>query len=359
MNEFYEYLSGLTPDAPAGQPDAVRRSEKAVIKQMGVRKMPRITRKTKLIASLTAAALAICGTVAAVSGALRYNRQLANAQFGELGAARLEQIVKPEPRTFTNGKVSATVEAVLCDGDHAMLLTTFAPAQRGEVLDWENELEISCEKGKINSDGEPCFLNAWVETNDVRYYGDQAWVSWVIKILPDGEPNVKEVTFVMNHWTEDYTASGKDSDAYSSPKQVGKAKVHDEHNSMCGGLELTFPIEQNIPVLTLRSDSGETLNLSGFELFRSGSFPHYSDGPIKLLRTNGTVSEAWLPTYGETDTTGGTVSGRHFHWSAGRFYEMIDGVKLDRRDPSTFIGFIDVRLIDGVEIGGVTYRRAE
>lgn len=359
MTEFYDYLSGLTPDLPAERPEAAAESEKSVLRQMGIRKHPRITKRFRIFAVAAAAAIAVCGTVAAVSGSPRYNKQFAKAQFGELGTAKLETMVKLEPKTYTNGMVNATVEAVLCDGSRALLLTTFAPAERGQTIDWEDELDFSCEKGVVNSDGEDAYKNAWVDTQHVQLSGDQAWVTYEIQILPDGDPGATEATFVFKHWTEEYSVphgSRSDSDNYSDPEHDGKGNVRGEHNAFTDGLEITFPIVQNIPVVTLRADNGDTVQLSGFELFRDTAFPFSDIGTVRLLRTDGSESTVRIPTYSDR-MTGGTMSGQTFHFVNARFYETIDGIDFNPRKPKSFVGFIDVRTVSGAEIAGVTYRR--
>ncbi len=360
MTEFYDYLSGLEPEQPAERPDAAAACETSVIRQMGIRRHPRITKRMRVFAAAAAAAVAVCATAAAVSGALRYNKKFAAAQFGELGTTRLETMMTLEPKTYTNGTVNATVEAVLCDGSRALMLTTFSPAERGQQIDWKNELDFSCEKGVINSDGEDAFKNAWVNTQHVQLSGEQAWVTYDIQILPDGDPGATEATFVFKHWSEKYSVPQghrAESIYYSDPEQVGRGTVHDEHNTLTDGLEITFPIVQNIPVITLAADNGDTMQMSGFELFRNTGFPFSDISKIRLLRADGKDSEARIPTYTDQMTQGGTMSGQRFHWVNARFYETIDGVTFHSRNPKSFTGFIDVRQITGVEISGVTYTK--
>lgn len=356
MKEFYDYLSALESDTAEAGGESAAQCEKTVLRQMGGSRIRRVMRKNRLTAAIIAAAVAVCGTVAAVSGALRYNRQLADSQFGTLGTARLESLIDFAPVTFTNGRVNATVEGLLCDGSSAVLLTTFAPADPKEEIDWTNELEISCEKGVINSDGDPAFRNAWVNTHHTVFRNNEAWVSWDIKILPDRDPSAEEVTFVFSRWT-DKSPQTKSSnpDLYANPEKRGGT-----HNALTDGLEITFPIRQNVPVVTLKAETGETVRMSGYELFRDGRFPFANSlSDITLLRRDGSTARATAPSAHEVSGTGMTMGGGTYQWANARIYETFDGVAFHLRKPDTFCGFIDVRQISGIEIGGVRYSCTE
>ncbi len=289
-----------------------------------------------------AAALTLAAVTVSVSGYLRYNQPFAEKNFGVLGTRRLEEMDLASPVTYTNGIVDVTVEAVLCDGQYALVLATMEAVEPGADIVWDRQ----CSPYEWAEPSENAIFGtlygyekALMNDRNVQVVGEQCWVTWEFFIQ---EGHAGE-TMTLHFWED------------KSREQVETFGGFEEQtvpvNDATRGITLEIPLVQNTPVLTLASDAGDTLYLSGYQLYaeRMGAFPlqpfriHRSDGSIADVQM-GNVSESAMSS--ETEKWGRT---------SARIYECLPDVRFDASDPSTYIGYLDVSGVTALEMNGVMY----
>ena len=301
----------------------------------GIAQRPARTKKRRIrLLGAVAAAAAVLIAGIGVSGRLLYRREFAEKQFGALGTAYLEESLLTAPASYTNGTVSAEVQAVLCDGQYALVLAVFTCDSKP---DWY--LELAPE----TADGAALCMQQY------RDYGKEAWVSWLI--AADGADEAvltfpRSDNLVANVPPE----HRRDPDYYDDPHLIGMTEAY--RNSMTEGLTVRVPFTQNIPVVTMTADSGETIRLSGFQIYSSD---------VQLLRQRSLVL---------TDTDGiqhdcvlephvrNTPAGEGEADNALRIYEVQEGAAFRANDPTTYSGFLDVERVASLELNGKVFRAA-
>jgi|GEM_PF-1971339 len=335
-----------------------RSLEKAGLAQPEQKSVIRHKKRTKLIGAMIAAVLAVTVLAAGVSGYQRYNKRLMEKRFGVLGTTRLESLEIAEPVTYTNGIVNATVEAVLCDGYNALVLATFEAVDPEPDVDWDIQIYSMHEKGCPDDS----FRSAFPMSETRQEFDGQCWVTWQIALTKHHAGDTMTMVFAKSaaelpteEEIEAYRKSGENiSDLYADPTLIGKEFVC--LGEMTDGLEIEIPLTVNIPVLTLRSDSGDTLRMSGFELIADSEAQLITEGGrITLYRGDGNTATAWLPRV----KGGSPVTDTDSTMPSAQLIEMIDGVKYSGKNPETYIGFSDISDITAVEIAGVTYTRTD
>ena len=318
-------------------------------------------KRTKLIGALIAAALSLTVLAGGVGGYMRYNKQLMEKRFGVLGAARLEDLEVPDPGTFTNGTVNATLEGVLCDGKSAMVLITYATVDPEQKIDWDYQLYRAAVRA--DAEGRP---QAYEAMKNDQAFGNECLETIMLNI-PDAPHSdtytmyyeKEETNFPSKEEVKEFKKSGGQvEDIYEAPEFIGSEVPY--FKDLTDGLEIEIPLIQNVPTVQLRGENGKTVTLSGFELFSKenileGTGARDSDFSLKIYRNDGSVSET-CALHG-----GGSFSSENdlFDYSALYFVEKIDGVKYKANKPDTYIGFTDVTDVSAVELMGVMYTRTE
>ena len=293
-----------------------------------------------------AAAAAACGILAvSVSGYQYFNQPLVTSRFGVLGTVRLEDMVLLGAGDYTNGIVRADVDAVLCDGHTALVLMTFSAVDPAQKINWDYQFqgirEAGCEKDSFSS--------ALLVAETMQTVADRYWVGWTFQITGEGDADEMTLVFDPKHET-DFSGSD-DPDTHADPRFIGSDVKY--FNDATGGLEITFPITQTVPTLTMQSKSGEILYLSGYELYADHIFN--AEG-VTLCRGDGTQSWAEI-TNMSFNMTGSPEGETVFGYA--RLYETFEGVKFKLSDPDSYTGFIDVTDVTSMEVGGVMYYRTE
>lgn len=326
---------------------AAKTMEKAGFASAEKKSVIRHRKRPKRFAALIAAAVSVAAMTVGVGGYLRYNKRAMEKNFGVLGTATLEDLHLAEPQTFTNGTVNATVEAVLCDGSHAFVLTTFKAADPAQEVDWDRDLYYFYEKGHPDCS----YATAFPDDCMIQKYDDEAWVTWGIELPEESAGDTLTLCFAK-HKTDFPTkeqiraaklAGENVNDFYSDPKFVGcDFPFYDE---LTDGLEIDIPLTVNIPVITLRSDYGAEIRMSGFEMVSAkGRIDGVTGGDMTITRQDGSTAEGWIKqSFDET----------------ARYIEKIDGVRYRYDKPDSYIGFTDVSDITAVEFGGAVYSRTE
>lgn len=319
-------------------------------------------KRTKLIGALIAAALSVTVLAGGVGAYLRYNKQLMEKRFGVLGTKRIEDLNVPEPKTFTNGMIDATVEAVLCDGNRAMVLITYKTVDPELKIDWDYQLynAASVDSG----DGLP---QAYSTEEGYQDAGNTC-LATVMLNLPEGEHSdiykmrftKSETNFPSDELVKQMKKAGESIyDLYESPAFVGSHVPY--FCDLTDGLEIEIPLEQNVPTVTLRAEDGDTVTLSGFEMFSrdadlvTGTDYDKYDEVLKIYRNDGSVSHAVYSWGGSTVSEPDHSS----DYSEIRFVEAIEGVKYRAGKPDTYIGFTDVSDVSAIEYCGTMYTRVD
>ncbi len=286
----------------------------------------------KLGIILTAAVLTITAMGVSVSGYLRYNQPMVERNFGILGARRLEEMHLPDPVTYTNGVVDLTVEAVLCDGQYAMVLATLEAVDEKQKIDWEYEISLYEYIEDASEDVIGRFESFLLMETDHKVVDNQCWATWIFRINEGYSGSDAKLKFFK---TTTYTPCDKDVPV----------------NAATEGIVFPVSLVQNIPVLTLTSENGTTMYLSGYQLYAS-SMNAFTDFDFRLHRNDGSVSECVIPvysSYGNESEEGKWAS------TDGKVYEIIAGKEFDQSDPSTYIGYLDLTDVAYIEFDGVNF----
>ena len=323
-------------------------------------------RKLRIIAAAAAAAVTAAAGAFGVSGRLRYNQPLAEANFGVLGAARLEEMDLPEPVTYTNGLVNATVEAALSDGNNVLVLMTLEAVAPETKIDWSKELYFAHEKGRPESS----FLHAYPETylesgQEKAIHDDECWISLFLKInqnepadsfiLEIGEQ--RELDLPDPESVEKY---GNSPELYEDPSLIGETDP--VRNRYTGGLEIEIPLTVNTPVLEMKAEDGVTVFLSGFEMyseeldFNAVLLEATWNGEVKACRTDGTEMMLYAPTATGRSSGGPDYEQRYLY---AQLYQVPEGKKFRFKKPETFNGLFDITDVTSMEFAGVTFYRTE
>ncbi len=311
-------------------------------------------RKFRAIAAAAAAVITVTAAALGVSGRLTYNKPLAEKNFGILGAARLEEMDLPEPVTYTNGTVNATVEAALCDGNCVLVLMTMEAVDPDMEIDWDRELykwqEAECEPGQ--------FVSVSIESCQNQKVRDQCWVSMLLRIRPTAPSDTMTLTLQrqelnlpdperIKQWKGDpmevYCL-------YEDPSMVGETDP--VRNRCTDGLEIEIPLTVNTPVLKLTAEDGNQVYLSGFAIYSnigSGTFlsDHYTayrkDGTAMTLSTPGAFNRSSLEN--------GVIWG----YSYAKLYQEIgeDGYRYGK--PETYNGLFDISDVTRLEFDNTVY----
>lgn len=311
-------------------------------------------KRTKLLGALIAAALSVTVLAVGVGGYLRYNKALLEDRFGVLGTAKLEDLNVPQPVTFTNGTVNATVEAVLSDGNRAMALITYTLADPAQEINWDLQLYQTADPADTG------FISA--ESHVVGDKGKTCLQTLMLNLTPNTVHDAFTLQYAKTETgfpsAEDIKAAKKEGmraeDLYESPAFVGSHAPY--FNELTDGLQITLPLVQNIPVLTLCAENGNTVKLSGYELFSEdenlSAVPWGREtGILKLTRSDGSTAEtALLWGHSSRDAEGADYSQIYYA-------ELIDGVKYNSDKPNTYIGFADVMNVTEIEYNGTVYTR--
>ena len=316
-------------------------------------------RRIRIIGTLIAAVIAVGALGLGVSGWVNYNRRQAQKYFGEIGTAKLEELgYAARQQSFSNGKINASLTAVLCDGSNALALLTFEPADPEEKIDWDLELYGMQESGQTENQ----FCKAFPQSFSRRVYDSQCWVTLEMRIgdLSEGDQftfrfDKQETNFPteeeIKKWKKD--KDGMFEDHFESPEFIGR---HDPYfNEYSDGLEITVPLTTNVPSVTIQSERGDTMELSGIALSGQSWIP--GSPCFTAVYADGTEKELFYMSSGTTFVGG--PEGSEEYYSYAKIYEAIDGVTFRMNDPSTYNGFIDVTQIESVELGGTVYTRTE
>lgn len=311
------------------QPKQIKARRSSTKKRLGV---------MLLAAALTTAALGI-----GVSGYLRYNKPLAEANFGVLGARRLEEIIQPEPVTYTNGVIDLTVEATIYDGKSALVLATMRAVDPNMEIEWEYEIypnEWMKEDAESESGYGYGMTTARQVTTRHQVFDDVCWVTWELYVPDPGAAQSMQLEFYPS------------SMLVPERNLFGVLEGHEvATNTASNGLQFTVPLIQNTELRTLQADNGDRLYLSGFRLYGekrdslSGDF-------FTIDWKDGNRAECRIETihYSENDSENGS-------WTIGStpVYQTIEGKRFRWVDPTTFNGFVDVTDIDHIELNGTHY----
>ena len=313
--------------------------QKAGIAQNTQKPIRQKRRITRLGVSILAAALTTAALGIGVSGYLRYNKPLAEANFGVLGARRLEEIMEPEPEIYTNGVIDLTVEATIYDGKSALVLATMRVVDPNMEIEWEYEIYPNeWMKADAESESGYCYgmTTARQLTTRHQVFDDVCWVTWEFYVPDPGAAQSMQLEFYPSSTTV--------------PKRnlFGVLEDHEvATNTASDGLQFTVPLIQNTELLTLQSDSGDRLYLSGFRLYGE-SMNSISGDSFTIDWKDGDRAECRIETihYSEYDS-----------WSIGSapIYQTIEGKRFSWVDPTTFNGFVDVTDIEYIECNGRRY----
>ena len=306
-------------------------------------------RRLRMLAAAAAAAVTVVVAALGVSGRLTYNKPLAERNFGILGAARLEELNLPKPVTYTTGTVYATVEATLCDGNCVLVLMTMETVDPGMKIDWDKEL-------RFHEKGMP--VGGWYHiyslNHDTEVYGNQCWLSCWFEINQDAPADSATLVLDIQHKILSFDPERKE--AYDEiPDDLHEDAANPILNQNTQGLEIEIPLTVNTPVRKLTADNGNTVFLSGFELFAEGylafgeSMETVDDSYITAHRQNGTEQKICLSYRASGGGSDGGGSTR------APIYLPVEGKRYFADKPDSFIGFVDVSDVTAIDLDGMTY----
>lgn len=305
-------------------------------------------RRLRIVGALIAAAVTVGAIGLSVSGWLTYNKPLMQSFFGSLGDDRLAELELPEPQTFTNGIVNATVEASLRDSNVILVLMTFESADENNPIDWAKLMD-----------------------EEARHHGDSLFF-YNSRILDEnGEPVGSEdnpaedmilsscgVCQYENHY---HTASVEYRLDILNPDFDAESITLRFKNQSQGRLDVTVPLTPRLESAVFEAEDGKQMTVSPIWFRTSvGQLIVPMDLPwqdLILNRTDGTQTRGYLTSLGNVGYSGPDDK---WSFSESMIYEVTEGMEFEYDNPETYNGFIDISDVDSIEwCEQIYYRKSE
>ena len=303
-------------------------------------------RRTRLIGAIIAAVLTVGALGIGASGWLTYNQPLMQSYFGSIGDERLAALELPEPQTFSNGIVNATVEVSLRDSNIMRVLMTFESADETNPIDWDKLME----------------RNARNQVNDELFYLN-------VNVLDEnGEPVGTEenpiTDICFGHGgglcfeKNDGIASVEYQFNICDPEFDAEAFTVRFENQEQGSLDVTIPVTPCLETALFETAGGRQMTVSPID-FRtsvalSTSSLDESWRDLLLNRSDGTQSRGYLNSLSTISYSG---PDEKWSYSESMIYEVTEGMEFVYKDPETYTGFVDISDVDSIEWNGETYIR--
>ena len=315
-------------------------------------------KRIRIMSVLLAAAVSSAVLGLGVSGWMTYNRQQSVAYFGEIGTAQIEEYELYEPQSFTNGIVRVNVTAVLSDGEKALALLTFEPADKKQKINWDLTMENLHEKGVTDNS----IHTATPQCGSMQNMRDGSlWMTMWVDIYDLSEQD--SVTFCYEKQETDFPSEeeleayqGDPGDLYERPEQVGH---HEKYfNEWTDGLEFTLPLTPNVDVVTFTAGDGDSMRLSAFGLYADRAYiAPFDPTEMSVTYQDGTQAAVHIPSF--MVSAGSLENGEKFGKTYAKLYGEVEGMAFDESDPASYCGLIDVADIAEIEYGGRVYLPAE
>lgn len=213
--------------------------------------------RLKIPAVIAAAVAVIAGTVIGVFAYVRYNKEMVKFEFGTLGEARAAECISPQPMTRDNGEIAVTVENVLSDGVQAMLLLTLDPANKNMAYDWTafDEDYGNFMHNQFLIDGQT--IESHIATGfhpDAYEYMTENNQRWLVMFFP---------------LPEDVSQDALSRAVYNC--------VPDASGNPEAQISFSVDLRKNVDAITMRSEDGQELLLSAFEVYMNGYQSSHTD----------------------------------------------------------------------------------
>lgn len=310
----------------------------------------------KTLPALIAAAAVAIGATVGVSAYAGWNSSMLRGLFGTDGAAEFSQTDFPLPVEYYSEDGSVTVETVLNDGVRMLMVLSCEKHENELFLEnlskdpteqWYHPIsfcQMSSEDGtRLDYNWESCAYEFSDETKD--YYT----FSFMLSDFP--EEDIAYLTF--------FTPEG----------------IRDRMICHYDGIRIPVINEQNTPIQTYVSETGEQMQLSSFEIIcdiycRSSMVFHQK---FSVTMNDGTQ----YPLYskgGRAEPTAEFTHGEKILWHANStVFVPNDEAALAERDqhngfyrgsqylgnPDDYISFLNISEIQAIEMDGVTYTKVQ
>lgn len=297
-------------------------------------------RRTRLIGAIIAAVLTVGALGIGASGWLTYNKPLMQSYFGSIGDERLAALELPEPQTFSNGIVNATVEVSLRDSNIMRVLMTFESADETKPINW---------KKLMNHDDEPFVYNMKILDENGEPVGTE-------------ENPITDICFGhgggLCFEKNDGIASVEYQFNICDPEFDAEAFTVRFENQEQGSLDVTIPVTPCLETALYETAGGRQMTVSPINfrtsvaLLTSSLDESWRD--LLLNRSDGTQSRGYLNSLSTISYSGPDAK---WSYSESMIYEVTEGMEFVYKDPETYTGFVDISDVDSIEWNGETYIR--
>ncbi len=304
-------------------------------------------KRIRLLGVLIAAVIAVFALGIGVSGWLTYNKPLMESYFGTIGDERLQELMLPDPQTFSNGIVKATVEASMRDSNIMLVLMTFESADENKPINWAKLMD-----------------------HEARYHDDNLFIYSPEILDENGEPvgtpenPAKDVLGssggVFRYENHNTVASAEFRLEIMNPDLDADAITLRFENQGQGSLDVTVPVTPPLESVVFEAENGKQMTLSPiwFRTSVAEFVTSFDDSwhNILLNRSDGTQTKGYLNHLGSRGYHG--TDGK-WSYSESMIYEVTEGMEFDRDKPETYNGFLDISNIESVEWHGMIYHRID
>lgn len=304
-------------------------------------------RRIRIIGVIIAAVLTVGAIGIGVSGWLTYNQPLMQSFFGSLGDERLAELELPEPQTFSNGVVRATVEASLRDSNVMLVLMTFESADENHPLNWAKLMNE-----EALHHGEPIFFYSM---NILDENGE-----------PVGTVENSAKDIIQSHaglvacdYKNGKTVSAEYRLNILNPDFDAETVSLRFENQGQGRLDVTVPVTPRLESAVFEAEDGKQMTVSPIWFRTSvGQHPFLAEWHDLLLhRTDGTQTRGYLNSLGMQGYSG--PEGK-WSYSESMIYEVTEGMEFEYGKPETYNGFLDISDVDSIEwCERIYYRKSE
>ena len=304
---------------------------------------------------IAAAVAAVCATVG-VSAYVNRNNEMLHEFFGKEGAAQFSLAELPEPVQYYNDNACITVETVMNDGMQVTVLVS-GTLPDGTPYDWHGVGGLNTLHAvMVDADGSYVFKNFGGHGFDFFEHGEDFQ-----EHDPETWPGPKY--YAYNFYPDEFT---EDEEIYLIFEPYDK-----EVENPLEGIRIPMSsiiIEQNVPLNTYVSDSGEQIYLSNFEFVCDKPIDEEETFPVAYLISNDGARHTLYPDGGAgkpIQAEDGTDLTRYYwrlvipndeaDWADVDFTQPILPNKVG--DPALTISFIDANEVKAIELDGVLYTK--
>lgn len=306
-------------------------------------------KKHRVLPALIAGAAAVSCMAFGVGAYMQYNQRMMQYAFGSKGEELMSDISEPQQVTAESSGLTLTVENVMSDGFHALLMLTVEPEDKSKPYDWtafdHDQTWFALLVGGEQYDGLSICSGFWSETLALQTELNQRWMK-VYCALPEG---VSAETL-----------------ADSEIRCVKRTYMLDEgetasSGTLLDGISVPVDLRQNTETLLMRAENGRELTISEFEMYQLGAV-----SAVENLTDFNNMVITWKDgseqriSYGQFCGVEGGEGQRSIKWSE---YFVTDKPELldnqQNASPEDWCGIIDVHDVASFQFGDTVYYPVE